>query len=250
MTGTAHGGAANLIDGPGTSETRWRRWPGLLASPVLNVTRWVSAVIVAAHPDDEVLGAGGVMSVLAATGARLRVIAVTDGEASHPGHRDTAELVRRRAQERAEALRALGATDAEVIRLGLPDSGLAALDSQITAAFEDLVTGFEVCLAPWESDLHADHEAVGRAARQAGKQTFFYPVWMWHWARPAAPSVPWGQAVRVVLPPAVAARKQAAIRCFRSQLKPRAPGAPPVLPPGFVTHFCRDYEVLFPVVRL
>jgi GlcNAc-PI de-N-acetylase len=45
-----------------------------------------SAVIVAAHPDDEVLGAGGLISVLAASRARLRLVAVTDGEHSHLGH--------------------------------------------------------------------------------------------------------------------------------------------------------------------
>jgi hypothetical protein len=47
----------------------------------------------------------------------------------------------------------------------------------------------------------------------------------------------------------VADRKRAAISCFGSQLEPGAHGAGPVLPPGFVTHFTRDYEVLFPVVR-
>ena len=38
----------------------------------------------------------------------------------------------------------------------------------------------------------------------------------------------------------------AAISCFGSQLEPRAHGAGPVLPPGFVTHFTRDYEVAAP----
>ena len=130
------------------------------------------------------------MSLLACTGTRLRLIAVTDGEASHPGHRDPAALVRRRAQERTEARLALGAADAEVLRLGLPDSGLTGREHDIASSLRNLMTRFGVCLAPWEDDVHADHEAVGRAARQAGLPTFFYPVWMWHWARPArAPGI-------------------------------------------------------------
>jgi LmbE family N-acetylglucosaminyl deacetylase len=252
MTGAGAGpDPANPIDAPGTSEEAWRRWPGLSRSLVLNTAVWTSAVILAAHPDDEVLGVGGIISLLAGTGSRLRLVAVTDGEASHPDHGDPPALARRRAQERTKALQTLGAADAEVIRLKLPDSALAGRESDIAAAVENLVPGFDACLAPWAGDVHADHEAVGRAARQAAAratQVFFYPVWMWHWARPADPRVPWPQAVRVTLTPSVADRKRAAIGCFGSQQEPRADGTGPVLPPGFVSHFSRDYEVLFPVV--
>jgi hypothetical protein len=74
----------------------------------------------------------------------------------------------------------------------------------------------------------------------------FYPVWMWHWAFPGDPRVPWHRAVRVPLRPGVAARKQAAIRCFTSQLETREAGLGPVLTPGTVAHFARAHEVLFP----
>jgi LmbE family N-acetylglucosaminyl deacetylase len=245
--------AANPIDAPGTSEATWRQWPGLRQLPVLDITDWASAVVVAAHPDDEVLGPGGIMSILAAADVRLRLIAVTDGEASHPGHDDQAALARRRAAERVEALRALGASDAEVMRLGLPDTGLAGRDGEIAAAIAGLAAGFDACLAPWESDVHADHEAVGGALRQAsarlGGTSWFYPVWAWHWASPADPRLPWQHAVRVPLPRSAAARKRAAVSCFGSQLEPRPPGRQPVLTADFVRHFARDFEVLFPVVQ-
>jgi LmbE family N-acetylglucosaminyl deacetylase len=188
-----------------------------------------------------VLGVGGTVAVLAAAGARLRLVAVTDGESSHPGHGDPAGLARRRAQERSAALLALGAGSAEVVRLGLPDSGLSDRESEIAARLRGLVTGFDACLAPWAGDVHADHEAVGRAARQVSGPAFFYPVWMWHWARPADSRVPWRQAVRVPLPPAVPDRKRAAIRCFGSQLEPRADAAGPVLPDDFVGHREPDF---------
>ena len=239
----------NPIDAPGSSEALWTDWLGSLRAEVLDVTAWTSAVILAAHPDDEVLGAGGIICLLAAAGARLRLIAVSDGEASHPGCRDVAALARRRAQERAAALRKLGAADAEVVRLGLPDTGLAAREDEVASAVGDLTGGFAACLAPWEGDIHADHEAVGRAARQAGSPSYHYPVWMWHWARPADPRVPWRHAVRVPFSPAMADRKGMAISCFSSQLESRPHGAGPVLPAGFVSHFTRDYELLFPVVR-
>ncbi|HEX3491837.1 MAG TPA: PIG-L family deacetylase [Streptosporangiaceae bacterium] len=244
---------ANPIDAPGTPEAAWSSWPELGRLPALDATTWASAVIIAAHPDDEVLGPGGIIATLAAAGARMRIVAVTDGEGSH-GHRaDPVMLSRRRAAERLAALHALGAGDAEIIRLGLPDTGLAGREAEIASALGPLVSGFDACLAPWELDVHADHEAVGRAARQVSHQAawnaWFYPVWMWHWARPGDPRVPWRRAARVRLDPASLARKHVAISCFTSQLEGRPGGAGPVLPPAFIPHFLRGYELLFPMER-
>ena len=201
----------------------------------------------AAHPDDEVLGAGGLISMLAAARARLRLVAVTDGERSHRGHASPASLARRRTAETGAALRALGARAAEVIRLGLPDSGLAGREDELTAALAPLVAGFDVCLAPWDRDMHPDHEAAGRAARRAASGvTVLLPVWMWHWASPADPRVPWDRALRVPLPPRAASRKRAAITCFASQTEDRGHGLGPVLSPGMIAHFTRTMEVLLP----
>jgi LmbE family N-acetylglucosaminyl deacetylase len=239
--------AASPIDAPGTAEADWAAWPTLTMLPAADISGWRSAVIIAAHPDDEVLGPGGIMAALAAAGARLRVIAVTDGEGSHHGECDAGELIARRAAEREAALRALGAGDTQVVRLGMPDAGLGDRDSHIARHLPRLTTGFDVCLAPWTGDLHADHEAVGRAAGQVSMGAFFYPVWMWHWAAPGDSRVPWGDAVRVRLPLAAARAKQLAIGCFASQLENRPGGRGPVLADDFLAHFTRDYEVLFPV---
>jgi LmbE family N-acetylglucosaminyl deacetylase len=235
----------NLIDAPGTPEAAWRAWPGLRRIPATELSGWASALVVAAHPDDEVLGAGGTIAALAAAGARLRLVALTDGEASHPGHAGTIGPLR--AAETAAALTALGARHTEVIRLALPDSGLATREDEITSRLQALAGGFDVCLAPWHRDAHPDHEAAGRAARAArgGDGVLWYPVWMWHWARPGDPRVPWHAAVRVPLRRQAAARKRRAIGCFASQLRDRGPEQGPVLPAGVVAHFIRDAEVFF-----
>jgi LmbE family N-acetylglucosaminyl deacetylase len=226
----------NRIDAPGTPESRWRDWPGLAALPVLDIARWRNAVIVAAHPDDEVLGVGGLMALLADRGVRLRLVAVTDGEASHP-HLPGQEIAARRIAESAAALKHIGAV--ETVRLGLPDSGVR--EEELQGMLPDLVEGFDVCLAPWEKDVHCDHEATGRAASACGIEVWQFPIWTWHWARPADPELPWDRAVRVPLPPAVADRKQAAIDCFTSQFEEPEP----ILPPGILAHFARPQEVLF-----
>src|ERR1700760_2014925 len=125
------------IDAPGTDERTWAAWPWLSTLPgngMAALAGVTSAVVVAAHPDDEILGVGGLISVLAASRARLRLVAVTDGERSHRGRTPPAVLARRRTPETAAALRALGARAAEVIRLRLPDGGLAAREDELTAA--------------------------------------------------------------------------------------------------------------------
>jgi LmbE family N-acetylglucosaminyl deacetylase len=236
------------IDRPGTSEEAWGSWLDLRYLPEVEPVTWPDVVVVAAHPDDEVLGAGGTMAILAAAGARLRLIAVTDGEGSHPGANPDV-IARQRTAETAVALGLLGAPDIEVIRLRFPDTGLAGREKELTAALAEHCAGFGLCLAPWEKDAHADHEAAGRAARRAAhgseQRVLTYPIWMWHWAKPADRRVPWHRAVRIVLPPEIAARKRAAISVFASQLTDRGPETGPILPPGIVAHFTREQEVLF-----
>ena len=81
--------ARPAIRGEGTAEAEWNGWPVLAALPRIDartlVPRNARAVVVAPHPDDEVLSVGGLLAQLADIGARIEVIAVTDGTASHDG---------------------------------------------------------------------------------------------------------------------------------------------------------------------
>ncbi|MFD5112075.1 PIG-L deacetylase family protein [Streptomyces sp. NPDC058391] len=249
----ARADAANAIEAPGTDERLWRSWPGLPALPEAVLPRRGHVVVVAAHPDDEVLGFGGAMALLAAAGVRLTVVAVTDGERSHPGSLlvTPAGLAEIRAKETLDALAELGAAHARVIRLGMPDTAVAGCEEELTTRLVPLLTGAALCVAPWTGDIHADHEAAGRAAGAAARRTgtplHLYPVWMWHWAHPGDPRVPWEEAARIPLPPGVVARKAAALDRFASQIRPLGPGAADaaVLPPGELAHHVRDMEVVF-----
>jgi LmbE family N-acetylglucosaminyl deacetylase len=235
------------IDRPGTAEEAWDCWSALRRLPDADPGAWPSVVIVAAHPDDEILGAGGTMALLAAAGARMRLVAVTDGEASHPGA-DPSAIGQARAAESAAALGLLGVRDIEVIRLRFPDTGLARCEDELAGQLLELCAGFAVCLAPWDADAHADHEAAGRAARRvarrAGQHVLTYPIWMWHWAKPGDARVPWHRARQVPLDADIAARKKSAIGAFTSQLTGRDGIGAPVLPAGIVAHFTRRQEVL------
>ena len=163
-------GRLNPIDAPGTDERTWAAWSWLSTLPgsgLAGLAGVTSAVVVAAHPDDEVLGAGGLISVLAASRARLRLVAVTDGERSHRGRTPPAVLARRRTAETAAALRALGARTAEVIRLRLPDGGLAAREDELTAALAPAGRWFRPVPRP-VGPRHASRPRGGRARRATG----------------------------------------------------------------------------------
>jgi LmbE family N-acetylglucosaminyl deacetylase len=243
----------DAIQAAGTPEAEWAAWSRLSALPELDLTGLARVLVVAAHPDDDVLGVGGTLARLAAAGARLRLVAVTDGEASHPHSRSpiARDLVRIRAAETRHALAALGAAGTEVVRLGLPDTGVGLHEEELVRLLTtELSAGFDVCLAPWRGDVHADHEAAGRAAVAAGALTgvpvLQYPVWTWHWSHPEDPRVPWERAARIPLGPRERARKLAALDCFTSQLLALggdlADAA--VLPPEEIAHFRRDHEVV------
>jgi LmbE family N-acetylglucosaminyl deacetylase len=244
---------ADPIQAPGTRESHWAGWPVLDRLPPYPLEAVTSALVLAAHPDDETLGVGGTLATLAAAGVRLRVVVATDGEGSHP-HSNVvtpAELARRRRQEDLDSLSRLGIDEREVIRLGLPDGALADYEGELADIVHRMAEGFGVCLAPWSGDLHPDHEAVGRAAargaRAAGVSVCHYPIWTWHWASPADRRVPWQRAARIDIDARAMAAKEEAIACHRSQILPLGPHAADaaILPAEDLAHFRRPYEVVF-----
>lgn len=238
-----------LISGLGTSEVRWLPWLEQLAPPALDLSAAPSRVVVVApHPDDEVLGCGGLIALLCAAGRTVELVSVTDGEASNPGGSlAPGELARRRTAETARAVARLG--EVARTRLQLPDGGAEALEPAVLQALLD--AGPAWLVAPWSGDGHPDHEAVGRAAETAAARTgarlLAYPVWAWHWAVPADRRMPWPQAVLVPLPAGARAAKTEAVAELTTQIAPIGPlpSDAPVLGPQVLARFARPYEIFF-----
>ena len=224
------------LTGPGTPERTWAAagLPGLL--PVLGLDHLTTSrvVLVAPHPDDELLGAGGLLSSLAARGCTIEIVAVTDGEASHPDRAE--QLCSARADERTDALARIGLSGAQVHRLGLPDGGLEV--ETVREALRPLLRPTDLVLAPWELDGHPDHDACGAAVIGLPGRRWSYLVWAWHWAGVA--DIPWRRAWRVPLPPETAAAKRDAAAAFRTQLE----GPDPILPTHVLERLLRQDEVL------
>ncbi len=243
----SNGHRLGVVDdaGRGTPAATWHGWSDRL--PDLDATGWATVVVVAPHPDDEVLGVGGLIRRFASIGSDVQVVAVTDGGAARPPSGWSGErLSRERVREAAAGCRALGVLPP--LRLDVPDGAVAAHEDSVTEALTRILTPDTYCLATWRSDGHPDHEASGRAAARAcartGATLVEYPVWMWHWSRPEDSSVPWHRARRVVLTPTEAAAKARAVQYHRTQLDPPAGDDDPVLPPFVLERLVTGEELV------
>jgi LmbE family N-acetylglucosaminyl deacetylase len=187
--------------------------------------------IVAPHPDDEIFGVGGLMRCLVDRGRRLRLVAVTDGEAAFgsPDIGDQNLLARRRRIERDAALEALGVRrHVEIVSLGVPDGAVAAHEEDLARMLAGLLS--PQVLTTWRHDGHPDHEATARATAAAvavcNARLAEFPIWAHHrgrWSTQAARC-----ARRVRLPCLIREAKWRAIAAFESQLAPSPDGRPVV----------------------
>lgn len=238
----------------GTPEDEWQPWLASTRFQPVPLAECDRLVVVAPHPDDEVLGVGALMASAAAAGIPVVVVAVTDGAASHPDSPtlspDALAAARIAESNQATALLGVG----EPLRLGIPDGGVSAHEHALTTGLVDVLTatsgeGERVwVLATWRADGHPDHEATGRAAAAAcsitGHRLIEYPVWMWHWARPADPAVPWNRIRVLTLAAEILARKRRAVDEFRTQILPLSedPRDAAILPPWVLARLMRTTE--------
>ncbi|MGH8861139.1 MAG: PIG-L family deacetylase, partial [Jatrophihabitantaceae bacterium] len=214
-------------------------------------------VVVAAHPDDETLGAGGLMALASRRGATVTVLVASDGEASHPAsptHRPE-QLARVRRVEVAAALAEV-APDADLTLLGLPDGQLADHLSDICDAIDERAAGCTHLVTPWIGDGHPDHAACAQAAAESvaalHARHWQFPIWAWHWGDPAAGDLQPAMLGRLVLDPLATQAKRAALDCHVSQHLALSdePGDEAILAPHFLNHFRGGAEAFVVEARL
>ncbi|MGB0100044.1 MAG: bifunctional PIG-L family deacetylase/class I SAM-dependent methyltransferase [Nocardioides sp.] len=237
-------------DGPSTTPARvWAERPEWSAVAAVDLDGFDEVVVVSAHPDDETLGAGGLMATAAAVGVDVHLIVCTSGEGSHP-HSPTHGpelLARRRKDEVRSALRALAA-DAALTLLHLPDGQVEDHEQSLVDVLVRVLGDARrtLLVAPWRHDGHRDHDAAGRAAAAAAHRTgatlWEYPVWWWHWAIPE--EAPWADLRRLDLSEDAVERRSRALVHHRSQIEPlsEAPGDEALLRPAFLEHFAGCHE--------
>lgn len=246
---------------PGTDEAVWNTDARLGEIATLDLDA-KSLIVVAAHPDDETLGAAGAMRRVHDAGGRVIVVIATDGEGSHPGS-PTHTPDQLRTIRRAEVRHAVDivAPHAELHFLGLPDGGLRESVRELEEALRGVVAGElaqataypsdippqALIVAPWSGDGHRDHriaaEVSAEVAASHGMRHLGYPIWLWHWGTPD--ELPWRAARALALTASERAAKVAAVATHTSQIAPLsgAEGDEAVVHEGMRAHFDRALEI-------
>jgi LmbE family N-acetylglucosaminyl deacetylase len=218
------------------------------------------AILIAApHPDDEVLGCGGLITRVLSKGGQVSVIVFTGGECSHSSCCSIAgEVVKQARRELTmKAAECLSLAKNNITFLDWGDGQIGRDGPDESSHKVEELAGWiarlrpEAVFAPHPFEGWPDHEAAERITRAAMEQSgvvcrlFHYCVWFWF-------SMPLRNALKIYWRKArlldiadVYERKQAAMEAY---LKPCAPCGNPwsgVLPRELVRAFRWKKELFF-----
>ncbi len=183
--------------------------------------------LVAAHPDDETIGAGASLHLF----SNLLLIHVTDGapgdmnDARRAGFGTRAAYAAARRAELADAL-CQGQAHPRIVALDLPDQGASAEMSPLASRLAALFAAHAVQAVithPYEGG-HPDHDATALGVRRAVRGTAIAVLEMAGYHAGEGGSLRTGQflpggdeAVEILLSPAEQDRKRAMLACFPTQ---------------------------------
>ncbi|MCP5325073.1 MAG: PIG-L family deacetylase [Oceanospirillaceae bacterium] len=120
-------------------------------------------LVVAPHPDDEIIGMGGALALAAANCQRVTVVYLTSGDKGGDA------TVRQQ-----EALAVCAELNAKAVFLGLPDRGVSCHDEQVTALHAVLQeVKPDVVFFPSPEEFHPDHRAASVLTWTALQKTHF-----------------------------------------------------------------------------
>lgn len=164
-------------------------------------------LVLAPHPDDEVLGCGGLIAATLQQGAAVTVVVASDGAAA-------GDVGVREAESRAAALVLAAAAPGPALHFWrLPDRGLSEVPG-LVARLQHLLatTQADTVVLPSPFEVHPDHRALCLAALHALGTTARPPgAWFYEVGQALMPDL------LVDITPQLQ-RKREALRCFASQL--------------------------------
>lgn len=136
-------------------------------------------LVIAAHPDDEVLGCGGTIARLAREGHQIRIALLGEGITSRYRQRDQAEvgLIKALHQQSRQVAKVLGVE--EVLFFNLPDNQFDTVPLlEVVKIVEDLVNSHtpEIIYTHHGGDLNIDHHVTHRAVLTATRPIQGNPV--------------------------------------------------------------------------
>lgn len=211
-----------------------------------------SALIIAPHPDDEVIGCGGLIARLVAEGKTPHIVIMTRGEGSHHGCCTLFpnEIQQARSTLSHKALSALGVGEEYVHQLDFTDGGIAADTPQVTQ-LRDLILALNpssIFVPHWGEGWpdHVNAANLVKKLTEGGKaEVYEYCVWMWYYN--VWRGLDWKNAFKLSMTPQ---EHQLKLKAMDIYVKPLAPCGKPwsgVLPPIFLKANSGNTELYFKV---
>ncbi len=220
-----------------------------------------SLLVVAPHPDDEIIGLGGFLARCALEARRVGVVYLTDGDKSLDDLSPSLVAGERR-KLAVGALSRLGIPVQRVQWLGVPDGAVPRSGAdgfretaerlrQTIEAFRPDAVFVTHPLDTWPYDHVAAYELVAESARSLTFPCRLYGYWVWLWYSlppDRIASIAWNDVVKIPLDGVMEEKKA----LMDGYLDPRCPDGRPwsgVLPDAMLRPFSLPFEVVqeFPV---
>ncbi|MBR1495699.1 MAG: PIG-L family deacetylase [Acidaminococcaceae bacterium] len=186
-------------------------------------------LVIAAHPDDEVLGAGGTIAKYTAQGADVAVLIVTDGSTSqYRNDSKLLEIIEAKRKETVNCAAVLGVK--HIFYGGLPDMKLDVTPHiEINQVIENVIDIFQpnTVFTHFFGDINKDHQRVSEStlvacrptAGQCVKRVFLYSVpssTEWNIQVPTTIFIPnWYENISGEY----AEKKYKAMECYKTELR-------------------------------
>jgi LmbE family N-acetylglucosaminyl deacetylase len=122
-----------------------------------------SVLVIAAHPDDELLGCGGTMFKLSRAGRRVNVVIMAEGLTSRDPKRDTTRRAKELSELASTAQKANEMVGAKVELLGFPDNRMDSIDRlDITKRVEEQIAKHQprTVFTHHPGDVNIDHRQI------------------------------------------------------------------------------------------
>lgn len=208
-----------------------------------------TTLIIAPHPDDEVIGCGGLIARLVGEGKTPHIIIMTGGEGSHENCCSTSadEIIKARRNLTRKALSILGVSEQYIHELNFPDGGISENCDQ-TAALKKKINALKpqsVFVPHWGEGWN-DHVETARIVKRIlspDVDIWEYCVWMWFYN--VWRGLDWKNAYSLHMTPA---EKRLKLEAMDAYTKPLAPCGKPwsgVLPQIFIDANSTDTELYF-----
>ncbi len=132
-----------------------------------------NTLIIAPHPDDEILGCGGTIKKLSASGTRVVVLVATRGKKEMYSE----ERILNVRNEARKAHKILGVTETRFLDFPAPDLDRVSL-AEISGAISEVILEYDIATVylPHYGDIHHDHRVIFQAGLVATRPVNGIPV--------------------------------------------------------------------------